>query len=302
MTFRLPVVVLAIGLAAAGCKKSADAPKPAATPPAGQTAAAQPGAPAQPAAPKPVPAQLPDVLARVNGDAVNRAEFDRALAQLQAQAGGPVPPDRRDAIYRQLLDQLVAFKLLSQEAQARKIPVAETDVDTKVGEIRKQFPTEEAFTAALAQRQMSPDALKKDIRQQLLAMKLVDTDIKPTVNVGEKEINDFYQKNPDRFQQPEAVHAAHILIRVPENADEATKKKSRADIDKAMAELKKKGADFAAVAKQYSQDGSAVNGGDLGFVARGQTVPAVRAAAFALTARAGQRGRGDRRSASTSSR
>jgi parvulin-like peptidyl-prolyl isomerase len=101
-------------------------------------------------------------------------------------------------------------------------------------------------------------------------------------NVGEKDINDFYQKNPERFQQPEAVHVAHILIRLPENADAATKAKARADIDKAMAELKKK-ADFATVAKKYSQDNSAVNGGDLGFVSQGQGLPpAFEMAAFAL--------------------
>jgi peptidyl-prolyl cis-trans isomerase C len=277
VTLRLPVIVLALALASVACKKSAvEASKAQGTTPAAKAGATQP------ATPKPVPAQLPDVLARVNGDAINRADFDRALKALEAQAGGPVPPDRRDAIYRQVLDQLVAFKLLSQEAQARKVTVPDAEVDGRIGEIRKQFPNEQAFTAALAERQMTPDGLKTDIRQQMLAMKLVDTDVKPGVNVGDKEIGEFYQKNPDKFQQPEAVHTAHILIRVPENADEAAKKKARADADKVMAELKRKGADFAALAKKFSQDGSAVNGGDLGFVAKGQTVPAFEQAAFAL--------------------
>lgn len=275
MKLRLPVLVLAMGLALA-CKK---APAPTTSAPAGTPA--QAGA-AAPAAVKPVPAQLPDVIARVNGDAVSKADFERALRALEAQAGGPVPPERRDVIYRQVLDQLVAFRLLSQEATTRKVAVPDTEVEGRVGEIRKQFPNEQAFTQALAERQMTPDLLKADIRRQLQAMKLVDTDIKPTVTVGDKEIGEFYQKNPDKFQEPEAVHAAHILIRVPEKADEATRKKARADAEKALAELKKKGADFAAVAKKYSQDGSAVNGGDLGFVAKGQTVPAFENAAFAL--------------------
>jgi parvulin-like peptidyl-prolyl isomerase len=267
-----------MGLALTGCKKSAtEAPKAQAAP------AGAPAGTAQPAAPKPVPAQLPDVLARVNGAAINRAEFDRAVKALEEQAGGPVPAERRDAIFRQVLDQLVGFKLLSQEAQARKLAVPEPEIDGRIGEIRKQFPNEQAFTAALAQRQMTPDGLKSDIRQQLLAMKLVETDVKPGVNVGEKEIAEFYQKNPERFQQPEAVHAAHILIRLPENADEATRKKARADIDKAMTELRKKGADFASVAKKYSQDASAANGGDIGFVAKGQGLPpAFELAVFAL--------------------
>jgi peptidyl-prolyl cis-trans isomerase C len=261
---------------AVGCKK---APAPAASTPDNKPAQA---AAAQPAAVKPVPAQLPEVVARVNGDAVSKSEFERAVRALEAQAGGPVPPDRRDVIYRQVLDQIVGFRLLSQEATARKLLVPDAEVESRVAEVRKQFPNEQAFTSALAERQMTPDALKADIRRQMEAMKLVDTDVKPSVTVGDKEINEFYQKNPERFQEPEAVHAAHILIRVPENADEAARTKARTDADKVLAELKKKGADFAALAKKYSQDSSAVNGGDLGFVAKGQTVPAFENAAFAL--------------------
>jgi parvulin-like peptidyl-prolyl isomerase len=273
---RLPVIVLALGLAAAACSKPAPAPAKPTAAPAGQTAA-------QPAAPKPVPAQLPEVLARVNGVAIGRAEFERAVKAVEAQAGGPVPPDRRDAIFRQVLDQLVAFKLLAQEAQVRKLAVPDTEVDAKVADVRKQFPTEQAYTAALAERQMTPDALKSDIRQQLQTMKLIDTDVKPAVNVGDKEIGDFYQKNPDKFQQPEAVHTAHILLRVPENADDAAKQKARADAEKVLAETRKKGADFGALAKKYSQDNSAVNGGDLGFIAKGQGLPpAFEMAVFAL--------------------
>ncbi len=276
---RLPIFVLAVSLAFA-CSKTSKTPAPPAAA-AGQKAAA--GASAQPAA-KPVPAQLPDVLARVNGDAVARSDFERAVKALEAQAGGPVPAERRDVIYRQVLDQLVAFKLLTQEARARNITVPETDIDGKIGEIRKQFPNEQEFTSALAQRQMTPDGLKTDIRQQLMAMKLVDSDVKPSVKVGDKEVADFYQKNPDKFQEPEAVHAAHILIRFPQNADDAAKLKAHAQAVKVLAEAKKKGADFAALAKKYSQDPtSAVNGGDLGFVAKGQGLPpAFETAAFAL--------------------
>jgi parvulin-like peptidyl-prolyl isomerase len=274
---RLPVLVLAVGLAiglTAACKKAQPAPAAAAPAAAGA---------AQPAAPKPVPAQLPEVLARVNGDPVNRTDFERAVKNVEAQAGGQVPAERRDAVYRQVLDQIVAFKLLAQEAQARKVAIADAEIDGQVAEIRKQFPDEQAFASALAQRSMTPDALKRDIRQQMLAMKLVDTDVKPTVSVGDKEIAEFYQKNPDRFQQPEAVHVAHILLRVPENADAAAKAKAKADADKVALELRKKGADFAALAKRYSQDNSAVNGGDLGFVAKGQGLPPVfEGAAFAL--------------------
>jgi peptidyl-prolyl cis-trans isomerase C len=269
---RLALILIAVAVVAACKKAPAEAPKPAGA--AASTTAATV---------KPVPAQLPEVVARVNGSAIERGEFERAVKTVEGQAGGPVPPDRRDAIYRQLLDQLVALRLLSQEAAALKIAVPDADVDSRIAEIKKQFPDEPAFTAALAQRQMTPGKLKNEIRMQLLAMKVVETQIGPAVNVVDADVNDFYAKNPDKFQEPEAVRVAHILIRTSENADAAAKQKAKAEAASVLAQLRK-GADFAAMAKQHSQDpGSAANGGDLGFVPKGQTVPAFEQAAFALT-------------------
>ncbi|RPJ74666.1 MAG: hypothetical protein EHM24_05665 [Acidobacteria bacterium] len=283
MTVRFAALIVASALAVA-CQKTPAQPAAEAGKPAAPGAAAT-GTPAAntPQAVKPVPAQLPEVIARVNGDVIPKNEFERAVANLEAQAGGPVPPERRDAVYRQVLDQLVAFRLLTQESAARKVPVPDTEIDARVGQIRGQFPNEQAYTAALAERGMTPDKLRADIRRQIAAMKLVETAVVPTVSVGDPEIEAFYKQNPDKFQEPEAVHAAHILIRAPEGADAAAKQKARAEAQGVLASAKKKGADFAALAKQHSQDqGSAVNGGDLGFVARGQTVPAFEQAAFAL--------------------
>jgi len=269
-------VLLASLVLGGGCKKdtpeTAKAASPAPT--AAQTAA--------PAPPKPVPAELPDVLARVNGRAVTKAEFQQAVRNLEAQAGGPVPPDRRDLIYRQVLDQLVGFRLLVQESEVRKTPIPETEITSRLAEIRKQFPDEAAFKAALAERGTTPEKLAAEFREQLAAMKLVETVVTPTVAVGDQQLDEFYKKNPERFQQPEAVRTSHILIRVPEKAEAAARRAARAEADRVRAAAFK-GEDFAALAKQHSQDqGSAVNGGDLGFVVRGQTVPAFEEAAFSI--------------------
>ncbi|HSK10381.1 MAG TPA: peptidylprolyl isomerase [Vicinamibacterales bacterium] len=268
--------VLTLG---AGCKKSTPE---AAAPAAVEAKAAQAAPSAPPAPPKPVPAELPEVVARVNGHTVSRADFQQALQNLEAQAGGPVPAERRDGLYREVLDQLVAFRLLVQESRARNVTVPDAEVNARVAEIRKQFPDDQAFNAALAQRQTTGERLATDIREQLAAMKLVETAVTPTVSVSDAELNAFYKENPERFQQPEAVRTAHILIRIPEKADAAARKSARAQADRVRAAAFK-GEDFAALAKQNSQDqGSAVNGGDLGFIARGQTVPAFEEAAFTL--------------------
>lgn len=299
MTTRFSVVIPAVLLLPAlalggGCKKSGPETAKAATaapssPAPGGTTAAAPASPAPggttaaaPAPPKPVPAVLPDVIARINGRPVTKAEFEFAVRNLEAQAGGPVPAERRDAIYRQVLDQIVGVRLLLQEAEARGISVPQADVDGRIAQIRKQFPDEQAFKAALAQRQSSPEKLVSDIREQLSVMKLVEVAVTPQVVVGDEQLKKYYTDNPERFQQPEAVQVAHVLIRVPEKADAAARRKARAEAEQVRAAAFR-GEDFAALARQHSMDqGSAARGGDLGFLARGQSVPAFEEAAFSL--------------------
>jgi len=100
--------------------------------------------------------------------------------------------------------------------------------------------------------------------------------------VSDEESAAWYERNRTAAVQPERMHLRHILLLLPEGAPESEEKKVRQELEAVAARLKK-GADFAALAKQHSQDpGSAPNGGDLGWVQRGRTVPAFEEAALAL--------------------
>ena len=63
-----------------------------------------------------MPAQLPDVLARVNGEPVKKSDFDRLILNIEV-SNGPIPPDRRDGILRNMLDQLITYTAMSQQAK-----------------------------------------------------------------------------------------------------------------------------------------------------------------------------------------
>jgi len=102
------------------------------------------------------------------------------------------------------------------------------------------------------------------------------------VSVQDPEVKGFYDQNMERFKQGDSVHAAHILIGVPQGATPEQKTEAKG---KATAVLKtiKAGGDFATLARANSQDtGSAQNGGDLGFFPKGQMTPAFEEAAFKL--------------------
>jgi peptidyl-prolyl cis-trans isomerase C len=263
-------------LSVAACSKS---PAEATTAPGAQGAAATP---AQPEPPKPVPAQLPDVLARVNGETVTKAEFEEYVQNLEGRAGGPVPAEQRDQVYRGVLDQLVGYRLLQQESKARKVAVPDAEVDARIGEIRKQFPSEDVFMQMLIQRKMTLEQIRNDARQDMAIAKLIESEIASKIAVKPEQVQDFYAKNPEQFKQEERVRASHILIAFPEKADAPAKAQAKAKADQVLKDVKA-GKDFAALAKEHSQDpGSAVNGGDLGFFQKGQMVGPFNDVAFTL--------------------
>jgi peptidyl-prolyl cis-trans isomerase C len=276
------LVVAPLALSSISCKK-AEPPKPAAAAaPAAATPAAPAGVPGAPAAVKPMPPQIPDVLARVNGEKIERWEFDNAVKRMEARAGGPVPPDKRDEVLRGVLDQLVAYHLLAQESRARKLAVADADVDAQLANVRKSFPTEDAFKQGIAAQGLTIDQLKTQAKTSLEVTKVIEAEVNSKVAVQDPEVKTFYDQNLERFKQGDSVHAAHILIGIPQNATAEQKAEAKT---KAAAILKtvKAGGDFATLARANSSDqGSAAKGGDLGFFPKGQMTPAFEEAAFKL--------------------
>jgi peptidyl-prolyl cis-trans isomerase C len=271
----VPVLLALSALLACG-KNPAEQTAAAQTPPA---AAAQKPAEA-PAPPKPMPPELPEVLAKVNGQPVTKVEFDRLIKNVEA-GRGPIPADKRDEVFRAALDQLITYNVLKQEAAARKLTVSDADVDAQVAQMQKQFPNEAEFNKALAARNATVAQLKADARVDMTINKLMEAELTTATAATDADAQDFYAKNPDKFKQGETVRASHILIEAKEGVDEATRKAARARIDGILKRVKG-GEDFAALARENSADGSAAQGGDLGFFPRGQMVPAFDQAVFAL--------------------
>jgi peptidyl-prolyl cis-trans isomerase C len=230
-----------------------------------------------------VPAQLPDVLATVNGERVERWELENAIRGVEAVHGGtPMPADQRDGILRGLLDQIIAYHLIGQEASARKMAPTPAEVSAKVAEMRGQYPDEGTFQKALKNMGVTLEQVQRQTRLGIAVEKMISAEVTSKVSVSDGDVTAFYQQNLDRFKQGEAVHASHILKIAGADADPSAKQKAREEAKQILQQLQK-GADFATLAREQSQDsGTAASGGDLGFFPKGQTDPAFEAAAFAL--------------------
>ena len=101
-----------------------------------------------------------------------------------------------------------------------------------------------------------------------------------TINVTDDQLRAAYSTALDNFRMPERAHARHILLKTDKKSD-AEKAALKAKAEDLIKQLKN-GADFAELAKKYSDDGSKDQGGDLGWFVRNQMVPEFDTVAFSL--------------------
>jgi peptidyl-prolyl cis-trans isomerase C len=246
------------------------------------TAKKNPEAPASAEA-KPAEAALPEVVAVVEGVEIKNAELNRALAAILGQQGrtvASIPAEQKPTVYRMVLDQLIVDRLIAK--RSAEIKVSDAEIEGKVDELKKNFGTEEEFQTQLQKTGQTLDKLKENIRANLRQQHWVDEQLKGKDEVADAEAEDYYKKNPEKFQAPEKIRASHILLALPQDAKpETVQEKEKAA--KAVLDRVKKGEDFAKVAEEVSDDPSAKqNKGDLDFFSREQMVPEFADAAFKL--------------------
>ncbi len=224
-----------------------------------------------------------EVVAIVNGVEITRTVFEQQLEaqmqQYQAQ-GMQIDDEQRSEIEEQLLDQLIARELILQDGRDRGIAPSDEDVAAQLEQIKAQFPSEEAFEEALAQQNLTLEEIESDIAEQMVIEEILQGDVLSDTQIGEEAAREFYDDNPELFETPPQVRASHILV-LTQDMDESEREEARARIDEIRSRIDE-GEDFAELAREYSDDGTAADGGDLGYFSQGQMVPEFEEVAFDL--------------------
>ncbi|MBU3980427.1 MAG: peptidylprolyl isomerase, partial [Proteobacteria bacterium] len=225
-----------------------------------------------------------DKVAIVNGSVITGEEFNRELSQVKqkiSQQEIEIASPQLEGIRNEILDNLIDLELLFQESRNNGIKVEKEAIDSQMKSLKQKFPNDAEFENFLSELKLSESNLKLKIKKGIAIQELVETQIAQKIKISDEESKVFYDANPDLFKQPEQVKASHILIKIDNGADEAKKSEATKKIKAIQLKLKK-GEDFAALAKEFSECPSKNNGGDLGYFQRGQMVKSFEDVAFAL--------------------
>ncbi|HUI85501.1 MAG TPA: peptidyl-prolyl cis-trans isomerase [Candidatus Binatia bacterium] len=197
---------------------------------------------------------------------------------------------KADIAQRKLLTTVGAAVTVAEKDITREVRNEDTKVKFEYAvltleDIKKQIrPTDSELKAFYEQtKQQYVNSVPEKIRAKYI---LIDTDrMAEQVSVTPQELQQYYRQNQDQYRVPETVTVRHILIKTP--TPDANGKVDQKGVEAARAKAEdiakqlKAGANFADLAKKYSEDpGSAKDGGLLPPLTRGRTVPEFEQAAF----------------------
>ena len=188
-------------------------------------------------------------LVTVNGSAITQEDVDSALMNATQGRFNQVPADKQAEFRQQVLKQLIGTELVYGDAK-------------KTGVLNsKEFKDEYAKVQERIKKQLAIQVWQK---QQL-----------DKVKISDKELKSYYDKNREEFNEKESVHARHILVKTENEAK------------KIILELKSLSGNalqskFIELAKSKSTGPSGPKGGDLGYFAQGQMVPAFNDTVFKM--------------------
>jgi peptidyl-prolyl cis-trans isomerase SurA len=180
---------------------------------------------------------------------------------------------RQAKLSAQVLEEMINEQLVTQAAAAAKLDVSAKEVEAAITDLKKQNSLDDKQLAeALRLQGYSMSSYRRDVRNQILRMRAVNTLVRPKVSITEDDVRAKYDEASRRGTKVSEVHLQHILISLPAGSSKEALAAARAKAAKAL-ELAKGGADFAKLAETYSDDPATKNtGGDLGWIERG-TIP-----------------------------
>ena len=220
------------------------------------------------------------VVVEVNGAAITQGELDMAVAKLLPRAvyHREVSPEKQKEIEKRAIEDMINELLFFQEATTQGLEAERSEIKVRFSSIERQYPSKKAFKEAMKKYGVTKEDIENRIKKDILIEKLINKETK--ISLTDKEVEDYYNKNTEKFREPESISIRYISIKF-NMSERDFRKKAQARAKEVLSKLKA-GEDFAKLAWAYSDDQSKVKGGEVGFIHRDRFDPEIENAAFSL--------------------
>jgi parvulin-like peptidyl-prolyl isomerase len=245
---RVTMALVLVGAALGGACRSSDAPS---SPPA-------------------------NVWASIDNRAITRDDVEKLYRSTTPPTGAPLSDEELLTAKMNVLDDLISQDILQAKAQALGVAATDSEIEAALAE-QKRGVSEDDFQKQLSSRGLTADDFRNGLRREMSVQKVIDREVVAKAAITDDQIAAFYNQNRAQFNLAEAQYrVAQILItpvRDPQlrnrtSNDASSPDEAKRKFDMVLERLRA-GADFAALAMDYSEDPQSVaQGGDIGFVPR----------------------------------
>jgi hypothetical protein len=227
-------------------------------------------------------------VARVNGAVLTDRDLLREMYSMfpyARQHNGTVPQELEPAIRKGAMEMIIFEELVYQEAVRRQTTVPPAKMQSAETDFRRQFGSPDEYQQFLnSEFHGSQKALRDKIRRSLLIDAMLKTEVDNKATVSVTETKAYYDKNPARFQYPEAFAIQTISILPPDKPtpDKLREKHKRAEDAVKQDKATKNSEQFGLLAEKISDDDYRVMMGDHKAVDRSKLAPQVIQALLAM--------------------
>lgn len=210
------------------------------------------------------PIPINRILAIVNNDIITQKELNDAMtaANTQLKKQGIESPDTA-LMEKQVLESLVVKRIQLQRARDMDLSVSDSELDETLKRIaRENKMTVPEFYAVLEEDKINFNTFRKEIRNEILLMRLKERVIRDRVKITEGEVDQFLRTQETSAVGNDEYRIAHILVALSEQSDMLDTEEKRKRAEAALAKLKS-GVEFAQVAAEFSDSSDALKGGVL---------------------------------------
>ncbi len=211
-----------------------------------------------------------ETAAKVNGKVITMQEVERAVKQESRGQEAKMSPLELAAARLQILQNLVEQEVMYQKAEAEKLVPSEEDITAEINKrkVDSRMSAEE-FDKQMKEAGLDEKSFRETVRKGLGIQKLIDKITGRIETPSEREIEEFFKSNPDMFVKKRGVRLAAIVIDPADNGQgDTTRNAAEAEqkVKEVLTRVAQPASDFAAIAREYSEDGSRLQGGDLGYI------------------------------------
>lgn len=195
----------------------------------------------------------------------------------------PLNASQEKSAAKKLIDDEIGRTLLVLKAKDSGINITKDMLEKRLKEVQAKFRSDAVFEHKLADRGMTLDQYRAELETDLYMDQIIKKEIESKIKIPENETRDYYEKNKNKFASQEKVRASIILLKFNPSQGKAGEQKALKKFESILDQIRN-GADFAAMAKRFSEDSLASKGGDLGFFTKKQMLPAFSNRAFKMKA------------------